>query len=129
MLRITELRLGRKGVSIQPIQEIPAVGPNHFELRCVQVGINESRRDERVAAEVDHRAIGWMLIPRPDTGNAGVIDRQEAVVVGQVGFCRVAAKRVGDRRKDTRAEQLHGGIVGQLSVRRRWESLPQARRA
>src|ERR1700727_1576318 len=47
-----------KGVVGKPVEQLRAVGANHLSLRVVDVGVDETRGDDRAGVIVDARARG-----------------------------------------------------------------------
>ena len=123
------LRLGRKRVAVQPLEQIAAVRADHLQLRRVQMRVDESRRDEDVVAELrQRRALPRDVAPRADAGDAIAVDGEIAVVVIDIRLRRIDREWISNRREDpaakqsSRAHSTHG-------VTRRTESLPLPRPA
>ena len=43
---IAEARLGRIGVALEPVEQVAPVGGDHVELRIMDVGVDEARRQQ-----------------------------------------------------------------------------------
>ncbi len=49
MIRVRKSALGRKGVVVQPIQQLPPIGGDDVDLRVMHVGVDEARHDQLAA--------------------------------------------------------------------------------
>ena len=56
MRGIGEFLLFDKGVVVQPVEQLRAVGADHLGLRIVDVGVDETGHDETARMIVDERA-------------------------------------------------------------------------
>jgi hypothetical protein len=77
--RVFELALGREGVALEPLEQVPAIRADHLDLRRVQVRVDEAWGDQRVFTELDDVALRT-LRPVAGAGDpAAVIDGEVAV--------------------------------------------------
>ena len=94
--RVGIAQLGRKGVSLEPVQQLGAVAGNHLQLRHVHMGVDEAR----------HQQLAAVVVLRPGgvggfglhAGDAAVVHQQPVVrPPAQAGRCLAghAPARVG----------------------------------
>ncbi len=85
---VAEGALGGEGVGIEPVQQLLAVGSDHAGLRIVDMGVDETGRDQRVRV-LDHlgvgRQAGQQLGRGADLRDLAVLDDQQAVFEVFVG--------------------------------------------
>ena len=55
MIDIGKLLLGRKGVAVQPIDQLLAIGTDDLRLRVVHVQVDEARQDQGIGVSGDRR--------------------------------------------------------------------------
>jgi hypothetical protein len=61
MTGVMKLRFGGKCVAVQPLQQISTIGTDHFELRGVEVSIDEPGGDQATSSEVDELVVRGTL--------------------------------------------------------------------
>ncbi len=105
---VAEAALVGKGVGFQPIQQLRAVGADDADLRVVDMGVDETRSDQRVrvfdnlgAGRQGRQQFGGMA----DACDLAVLDDQQAVLEVFMGLLDAHFARVGEA-----VEQ--GGTVG-----------------
>jgi hypothetical protein len=110
---VGELAFAREGVSVEPIQQLLAIGADHAGLRQVDVGVDQARCDQRilVMGDVDIGGQRRQQIAGMAQGtDLAVIDHQQAVFEILIGGFDPHFSRVGDAVQD-------GGTVGFASQR------------
>ena len=114
MTGIGELLLLDERVVVQPIEQLRAVGADHLGLRIMDMGVDESRHDERARMIIDRRAVGSagenvarfadrLDQPVPDEDRAVL----EIVTRGQSGCRGIVGERKDPAADDSRA-RAHG---------------------
>ena len=126
MLRIAELRLGRKGVAIQPFEKMAAVGADHFELWCVDMGIDEAvmaKIEAEIIAHPTHPMIRGLKgarkarIQRPGMGKRGGARVVYYVAIGSDRFYMMAAYAKSER-DDLSIEQRRRILAALESIKK-----------
>jgi len=83
MPAVAKALLGDEGISLEPVEELRSAGADDRRLREVDVAVDESRRDQRILAEVlDARAARKPradLSRRADLGDPAVGDDDDRV--------------------------------------------------
>ena len=83
MLRIGEGALRREGVVVEPVEQLPAIGGDHVDLRIMHMGIDEARQDQLAAVIVQRvlRGARFQDVRRgPNRGDAAIDDLEAAVI-------------------------------------------------
>ena len=83
LLLVLVLALGRKRISLEPLEELLAIGTDHLHLRIVDVGVDKARGDD-FPAKVAHSdtvlELRAALLIRARVLDLAILDNQQAVV-------------------------------------------------
>ncbi|VVO89709.1 hypothetical protein PS732_05318 [Pseudomonas fluorescens] len=110
---VAELTFAREGVSVEPVEQLFAVGADHAGLWQVDVGVDKARSDQGILIMVDFdvcRQRRQQVAGVADGADLAAIDHQQAVLEIFVGGFDADFGRVGNAVQD-------GGAVGFASQR------------
>ncbi len=104
---VGESHLSRKCVSMQPVEQLFAVGCDNVDLRIVHVAVNEPRHDQFARAVLDVRIAGQRpheFAGLAEFSNQTVFDNQQPVLEPCYGFVVVLLAGIGKTVKDGTAK-------------------------
>ena len=102
----------RIGITLQPVEQLLAVGPNDVHLRKMHVAIDESRNDQVAAVVSDLDIVGESrhhLLRLSERSNMAVLDHEQPVRKVFHGSWIALLSRIAKAMQDRCAERLSVG--------------------
>jgi hypothetical protein len=100
---IGELQLGRKGVALEPVEELGAVTRDHRRLWEMHVGVDEARGDQRILAEVPDLRAGRQQRAdarrRSEMGDAPILHGHDRIGLVDEGPLEPDLERIAGERE------------------------------
>ena len=110
VVRIGEFCFGRKGVPVEPVEQLRAIGADDIELRKMHMAVDKSGNDE-LASVVDDWRIGRQLTQQfrriAGVDDVPLVDDQQAVFEIFVGRPVRLVARIGKAVQNRCAQRLH----------------------
>ena len=103
ILRIAKARLDRIGITVQPVEQLLAVGRDDIELRAMHVTVNETGDDE-LAGQLGQLHIfgqsGQKARSITSLGDVAILDNQHTVLKVLISRCERSLTRIGKAMQD-----------------------------